>query len=594
MKLNKIFLPMAALALVGAMTAGCSSDDLATDTPQLPDAAGGTVTMKTTITLDERASTRALDADGKKTFAAGDQIAVIYQNTSGETIKAVSDALTAADIINSNYAEFSVTLTNPKASTPLRYIYPASRAAATVATEVATNDDATINYDVLATQDGTFASLASKLDLAVFDGTMPSETTLPAATLTNPLTIGKFTIMDDVSTDITSAVKQLTINDGSNSYIVDRTPATGPIYVAMRPVNSKDIQLTAVTSTIPYKKSVTSQTLAANNVYSVNVTMNKDIDRATPLTLEAFSTAGTTTITFWNFAAGPVKYKIDDGAEETIAAGKSKGISGLTAGQKVTFFGDNSIYLGASYSHFSCTEDCYIYGNIMSLVSSTDYATATALTDDDNFVGLFNNNDHIKNHESRALVLPATSLAEHCYSNMFNGCTNLTAAPALPATTLAYGCYLGMFNGCTNLTTAPVLPATTLAKSCYSHMFDGCTNLTTAPVLPATTLAKSCYSHMFDGCTNLTTAPVLSATTLAESCYYCMFYGCNKLSSVVCLATDISAARCLEQWLDKGGSSVSGSKTLYVDPSMMSTGTGGYDGQWWLETGWTLQPYVAP
>ena len=33
MKLNKIFLPMAALALVGAMTAGCSSDDLATDTP---------------------------------------------------------------------------------------------------------------------------------------------------------------------------------------------------------------------------------------------------------------------------------------------------------------------------------------------------------------------------------------------------------------------------------------------------------------------------------------------------------------------------------------------------------------------------------
>ena len=178
----------------------------------------------------------------------------------------------------------------------------------------------------------------------------------------------------------------------------------------------------------------------------------------------------------------------------------------------------------------------------MSLVSSTDYATATALTDDKTFAALFNDNVHIKNHESRALVLPATTLTEYCYSNMFNGCTNLTTAPILPATTLAYGCYFDMFKGCTNLTTAPVLPA----------------------------------------------------TTLAESCYYRMFYGCNKLSSVVCLASDISAAKCLEQWLYEGGSSVSGSKTLYVDPSMTTKGTGFYYDNWNLETGWALQTYVAP
>jgi hypothetical protein len=73
------------------------------------------------------------------------------------------------------------------------------------------------------------------------------------------------------------------------------------------------------------------------------------------------------------------------------------------------------------------------------------------------------------------------TLADHCYSYMFNGCTSLTTAPSLPATTLAHSCYYYMFNGCTSLTTAPSLPATTLADYCYSYMFNGCTSLTTAP-----------------------------------------------------------------------------------------------------------------
>lgn len=47
---------------------------------------------------------------------------------------------------------------------------------------------------------------------------------------------------------------------------------------------------------------------------------------------------------------------------------------------------------------------------------------------------------------------PPTSIsANNCYAYMFNGCTNLTTAPALPATTLTDFCYLSMFNGCTSL-----------------------------------------------------------------------------------------------------------------------------------------------
>ena len=33
------------------------------------------------------------------------------------------------------------------------------------------------------------------------------------------------------------------------------------------------------------------------------------------------------------------------------------------------------------------------------------------------------------------------------------------------------------FSNCTSLTTAPELPATTLANNCYSKMFSGCTSL---------------------------------------------------------------------------------------------------------------------
>ena len=60
-----------------------------------------------------------------------------------------------------------------------------------------------------------------------------------------------------------------------------------------------------------------------------------------------------------------------------------------------------------------------------------------------------------------------------------------------------------MFQGCTSLTTAPELPATTLADSCYSSMFYVCSSLTQAPALPATTLADYCYYYMFSGCTSL-------------------------------------------------------------------------------------------
>ena len=158
-----------------------------------------------------------------------------------------------------------------------------------------------------------------------------------------------------------------------------------------------------------------------------------------------------------------------------------------------------------------------------------------------------------------APALPAKSLAESCYSLMFTGCTALTKAPELlPAETLANGCYFEMFGGCTSLTTAPKLPAETLASNCYNAMFYGCTALTKAPTLPAKILADYCYQNMFYGCSALETAPELPATTLAKSCYMDMFSGCTALSSVTMLAIDVSAERCLENWLYGAGTNDQG------------------------------------
>ena len=166
-----------------------------------------------------------------------------------------------------------------------------------------------------------------------------------------------------------------------------------------------------------------------------------------------------------------------------------------------------------------------------------------------------------------APVLSATTLADYCYSDMFSECTNLTAAPELPATTLASSCYTRMFQGCTSLTAAPKLPATKLEDDCYFEMFYGCTSLTAAPELPATTLASSCYYEMFYNCTSLESAPELPATELAEGCYCKMFNGCANLSSVTMLAPSDKikdTSYSFNYWLNRAGTNDGITRTLIV------------------------------
>lgn len=231
------------------------------------------------------------------------------------------------------------------------------------------------------------------------------------------------------------------------------------------------------------------------------------------------------------------------------------------------------------------SKDVYVYGNPLSLVSQTDYASRTDLSDcaDGVLQELFSNgwdgNPHIKNHPTKDIVLPATTLSEGCYKGMFQG-TGLTRAPQLPAMTLAYRCYDYMFFGCKSLTEAPALPSTTLADECYYAMFYGCSSLATAPELPATTLAYECYGNMFRDCISLTAAPVLPAPKPDMDSYYWMFYGCKNLTYVKCLATDISASGCTNNML--GNVSPTGT---FVKADGMDDWTRDYNG---VPEGWTI------
>ena len=217
------------------------------------------------------------------------------------------------------------------------------------------------------------------------------------------------------------------------------------------------------------------------------------------------------------------------------------------AGDKVFFKAkeDNTSIARTSsnYLQFTTTQPSKkfnVSGNVMSLLAP-EFSQMKSVSSYC-FYLLFFECENISNCCS--LILPATTLVDYCYCEMFSSCSNLTQAPSLPATTLANGCYNGMFYGCTSLTASPALPATTLADGCYSTMFTKCTNLTQAPALPATTLANGCYNYMFSSCSNLTQAPTIKTYTPGlyafENMLLTINYDTNEQSLSVCNWPDLT------------------------------------------------------
>ncbi len=232
----------------------------------------------------------------------------------------------------------------------------------------------------------------------------------------------------------------------------------------------------------------------------------KDVEAvslATPLTLEAIE-AGTITV---SNAWPTLKYTLNGG--ELTAY--SEAIN-AAAGDKICFYAESSGNSGSDDDdmNITCSAGCYVYGNIMSLVTLGTEATsasqwdpeATALTTAYAFNRLFGYstlNNNIKSLASKKLYLPATTLTNHCYRLMFANCAALMTAPELPATTLADRCYEFMFLNCAALTTAPELPAATLTEGCYHGMFANCESLNYIKCLATDVSAEDCTVSWVSG-----------------------------------------------------------------------------------------------
>ena len=349
---------MAALAMVGAIVTGCSSDDNIIEEPQQP--AKNVVTLSATVGLDEgaeaRAITRALTADGVKTFAAGETMALVYKNISGETVKAVSEALPEGDY--GNTATFTFELTDPDRTKDITYIYPAAMA----------KDDGTVNYDALATQDGTLDNLASNLDLATYTDAWDGSS-LPTGTLANQLAILAMTLKDTNSSDeINGSITSLTLSDGTHNYAITCSATDGPIYVAILPTDDASIKITAASATNDYSKSLTDKTYAASNGYNVSWKMTPFITNTTENV--AVEKDGNNT------------YTLQNGKEYTISGTGSGSISGnasiMTFADGTVFNGNISTNSSGSYrATIKLDGDVTVNGNISARYEDHTLITTT-------------------------------------------------------------------------------------------------------------------------------------------------------------------------------------------------------------------------
>ena len=278
----------------------------------------------------------------------------------------------------------------------------------------------------------------------------------------------------------------------------------------------------------------------------------------TPLTLEAIED-GTIHVTFDDGLdlTNPITYT-KNGVE--YPGGTTDFSITVAAGDIVTFHSTNAALgklVGYSYKHpnIKPTNRCYIYGNIMSMIDDAgDFATDKIIGDKYALYALFSGANKLENDPAKDILLPATTLTDYCYNDLFSGCSALTKAPALPATVLKL--------------------------RCYEQMFWECTSLTEASVMSATTVASYCCQDMFHGCTNLVKAPELLAETLADKCYNGLFWGCSSLKYVKCKATNNIGNDYMNGWLD--GVSATGTLVVASGTTWAVPGTNG------IPSGWTV------
>lgn len=250
----------AILLSLGMFAFSCNKVEPTIQTPEESINNAQPVEMTFTSTVAAKDATKSVAADGVTAWVADEQITVYYQKTDDSFATATA---TVGTPNGDGSAPISATLTDAKNGSTVKFVYPAALA------------DASGDLDAskLAAQHGTIADISANFDAATGSGTLVTDGTTCGTSakisMTNQVLIGKF-IPKTGGTAI-SGITKLTIIDGTYTYTI--TPESTSfddqgIYVAMMPVDSKEVTIAAETASGNYTFSKSGITLEVGKLYN--------------------------------------------------------------------------------------------------------------------------------------------------------------------------------------------------------------------------------------------------------------------------------------------------------------------------------------
>ena len=251
--------------LLLAMAWACSNDNEIVKPESVQPVSDG-ITFTATFSVKNGTSRALSDPDDgtlKASWQQGEEIAIVFEG---------GDKYTATVTEVDAEGSATVTATLPAGThnkQPVIYIYPASAA-----------DENGLRGDVLSSQDGTFATLSSTLDIATANGTLVVDGTTAqpngTVTLVNQFAICKFQFTDENDQAIEN-ITSLTITDLATTEVITVTTPSpmAAVYVAMMPSNnSTKFEVTDAEGNIYQKTS--SAHLEAGMFYRPTLKATKD------------------------------------------------------------------------------------------------------------------------------------------------------------------------------------------------------------------------------------------------------------------------------------------------------------------------------
>lgn len=168
-----------------------------------------------------------------------------------------------------------------------------------------------------------------------------------------------------------------------------------------------------------------------------------------------------------------IDYRINNGEWQSITSSTGGTSFNVNTGDRVLFRSTNSRLgsLPLSYNTFGDSTAVFeVYGNLFSMIYGDNFRGQTTVENQYEFNRLFAG---AKITSAENLIIPATTIAMHCFTSMFEGCTLMTKAPSLLATTMENSCCNEMFKDCSSLSYIRCLAGDISASYCTYNWVSG-------------------------------------------------------------------------------------------------------------------------